>query len=132
MPALITGLLRGAFEYQGQKCSAASRAYIPDSLWPEVRDGLLAEMSSASVGDVSDFGNFMGAVIDAGAYRKIVDYVELARDSSETEILAGGDYDDSQGYFIQPTVVLTAESAPSPDGRGDLWPGADHLCIPRS
>jgi 1-pyrroline-5-carboxylate dehydrogenase len=107
VPALITGLLRGAFEYQGQKCSAASRAYIPDSLWPDVRDGLLAELSSVKVGDVKDFTNFMGAVIDASAYREIVEYVELARESSETEILAGGEYDDSEGYFIQPTVVLT-------------------------
>jgi 1-pyrroline-5-carboxylate dehydrogenase len=107
VPALITALLRGAFEYQGQKCSAASRAYIPENLWPEVRDGLLAELSSVKVGDVRDLGNFMGAVIDAGAYRKIVEYMELARDSSETEILAGGEYDDSEGYFVQPTVVLT-------------------------
>jgi len=73
VPALVTTLLRGAFEYQGQKCSAASWAYIPDSLWPDVRDGLLAELSGVKVGDVSDFTNFMGAVIDAGAYRKIVD-----------------------------------------------------------
>jgi 1-pyrroline-5-carboxylate dehydrogenase len=107
VPALITALLRGAFEYQGQKCSAASRAYIPQSLWPDVRDGLLAELSSFKVGDVRDFSNFMGAVIDAGAYKKIVEYIELARSSSETEILAGGTYDDSVGYFIQPTVVLT-------------------------
>jgi 1-pyrroline-5-carboxylate dehydrogenase len=107
VPALITGLLRGAFEYQGQKCSAASRAYIPDSLWPAVRDGLLSEISSVKVGDVRDFANFVGAVIDVGAYQKIVGYVELARESFETEILAGGEYDDSEGYFLQPTLVLT-------------------------
>jgi 1-pyrroline-5-carboxylate dehydrogenase len=105
--ALITGLIRGAFEYQGQKCSAASRAYIPDSLWPDVRDGLLAELYTVKVGDVSDFSNFMGAVIDAGAFNKIVSYIELARTSPETDILAGGGYDDSEGYFIQPTVVLS-------------------------
>jgi 1-pyrroline-5-carboxylate dehydrogenase len=107
VPALITALIRGAFEYQGQKCSAASRAYIPDNLWPDVRDGLLAELSEVKVGDPRDFRNFMGAVIDAGAYKKIVDYIELARASSETEILAGGEYDDHVGYFIQPTVVCT-------------------------
>ena len=107
VPALITGLIRGAFEYQGQKCSAVSRAYIPDNLWPDVRDGLLAELSSVRVGDVSDFTNFMGAVIDASAYQKIVDYIELARSSSDTQILGGGEYDDAEGYFIQPTVVLT-------------------------
>jgi 1-pyrroline-5-carboxylate dehydrogenase len=107
VPGLTTALLRGAFEYQGQKCSAASRAYIPDSLWPRVRDGLLADLSTVKVGDVTDFSNFMGAVIDPGAYRRIVDYVELARASSETEILAGGRYDDRVGYFVEPTVVLT-------------------------
>lgn len=107
VPALVTALIRGAFEYQGQKCSAASRVYLPDGLWPDVRDALLAELSTVKVGDVGDFGSFMGAVIDAGAYRKIVEYIELARSSSETEILAGGAYDDQVGYFIEPTVVLT-------------------------
>jgi 1-pyrroline-5-carboxylate dehydrogenase len=107
VPALVTALLRGAFEYQGQKCSAASRAYIPDRLWPNVRDRLLQEMSSVQVGDVRDLGNFMGAVIDRGAYNRIVEYIELARSSPETEILAGGRYDDQVGYFVQPTVVLT-------------------------
>jgi 1-pyrroline-5-carboxylate dehydrogenase len=109
VPALVTALLRGAFEYQGQKCSAASRAYIPDSLWPKVRDLLLADLSTVKVGDVSDFSNFMGAVIDANAYQKIVNYIELARSSSQTEILAGGEYDDRVGYFVQPTVVLTTD-----------------------
>jgi 1-pyrroline-5-carboxylate dehydrogenase len=107
VPALVTALIRGAFEYQGQKCSAASRAYIPDNIWPDVRDGLLAELSSVSVGDVSDFRNFMGAVIDGGAYRSIVSYIELAMESPDTEILVGGAHDDTEGYFIQPTVVLT-------------------------
>lgn len=107
VPALVTALLRGAFEYQGQKCSAASRAYVPDSLWPDVRDGLLAELSTVKVGDVSNFTNFMGAVIDAAAYRRIVSYIELAQASSETKILSGGEYDDRAGYFVQPTVVLT-------------------------
>jgi 1-pyrroline-5-carboxylate dehydrogenase len=106
VPALVTALLRGAFEYQGQKCSAASRAYIPDSVWPDVRDGLLAELSSVKVGDVSDFTNFMGAVIDAAAWRRIVEYIELAKTSPETTILAGGEYDDREGYFVQPTVIL--------------------------
>ena len=107
VPALITGLIRGAFEYQGQKCSAASRAYIPDNLWPDVRDGLLAELHTVKVGDVTDFSNFMGAVIDVGAFNKIVGYVELAKSSPQTEILAGGGYDGSEGYFVEPTVVLT-------------------------
>jgi 1-pyrroline-5-carboxylate dehydrogenase len=107
VPALITALIRGAFEYQGQKCSAASRAYVPDTLWPDVRDGLLAELDTVQSGDVSKFTNFMGAVIDRHAYRNIADYIELARSSTDTDILAGGKYDDGEGYFVQPTVVLT-------------------------
>jgi 1-pyrroline-5-carboxylate dehydrogenase len=107
VPALITALIRGAFEYQGQKCSAVSRAYIPDSLWPDVRDGMLAELSSIKVGDVADFRNFMGAVIDQAAFDNIKGYIELADASPDAQILAGGEYDDRAGYFIQPTVVLT-------------------------
>lgn len=107
VPALVTALVRGAFEYQGQKCSAASRAYIPDTLWPDVRERLLAELETVKVGDVSDFGNFLGAVIDHGAFQKIVGYIDLARTSSETEIIFGGGHDDREGFFIQPTVVLT-------------------------
>jgi 1-pyrroline-5-carboxylate dehydrogenase len=107
VPSLTTALIRGAFEYQGQKCSAASRAYIPDTLWPGVRARLLAELSTVKMGDVSDFTNFLGAVIDAGAYRKIVDYIELAKSSPETEVLAGGEHDDRVGYFVSPTVVQT-------------------------
>jgi 1-pyrroline-5-carboxylate dehydrogenase len=109
VPSLITALIRGSFEYQGQKCSAASRAYIPDSLWPDVRDGFLSELSTVKVGDVSDFSNFLGAVIDAGAFSKIASYIDLAKSSPDTEILAGGAYDDREGYFIQPTVVLSQD-----------------------
>jgi 1-pyrroline-5-carboxylate dehydrogenase len=109
VPALVAALIRGGFEYQGQKCSAASRAYIPNSLWPGVRDALLAELSQVRVGDVADFGNFMGAVIDAAAYAKITGAIELARSSPETEIVSGGTYDDREGYFVQPTVVLTRD-----------------------
>jgi 1-pyrroline-5-carboxylate dehydrogenase len=109
VPTLITALVRGAFEYQGQKCSAASRAYIPDNLWPAIRDGLLAELNTVKTGDVSDFTNFMGAVIDAGAFNNIVSYIALAASSSEAEILAGGDYDDRSGYYVKPTVVLTQD-----------------------
>jgi 1-pyrroline-5-carboxylate dehydrogenase len=107
LPSLLTALIRGAFEYQGQKCSAASRAYIPASLWAEVRDGLIAELESLKMGDVRDFSSFMGAVIDASAYKRIVGYVEFARSSPQTCILAGGHYEDQVGYFVQPTLVLT-------------------------
>jgi 1-pyrroline-5-carboxylate dehydrogenase len=104
--ALATALVRGAFEYQGQKCSAASRAFIPASLWPGVRPALLDQVAEIRIGDVADFTNFMGAVIDRSAFNNIRRYVELARSSAQAEILAGGGADDRQGWFIEPTVVL--------------------------
>jgi 1-pyrroline-5-carboxylate dehydrogenase len=97
--------VRGSFEYQGQKCSASSRAYIPDTLWPELKQRLLDEVATIRVGDVCDFGNFMNAVIDQSAYKTIVDYIEFARNDPNMDILCGGTYDDSEGYFIQPTIV---------------------------
>ncbi|BCW93324.1 MAG: 1-pyrroline-5-carboxylate dehydrogenase [Thermoanaerobaculum sp.] len=109
VPALVTALVRGAFEYQGQKCSAASRAYIPASLWPQVKEQLLAQVAEIKVGDVEDFRNFMGAVIDRAAFDSIVSYIEYAKSSPDAEILAGGTYDASTGYFIQPTVVLAKD-----------------------
>jgi 1-pyrroline-5-carboxylate dehydrogenase len=108
VPALVTALVRGAFEYQGQKCSAASRAYIPKALWPEVKKQLVAMIAEIRMGDVEDFRNFMGAVIDKAAFESIKEYVEYARASSEAEVIAGGKCDDSTGYYIQPTVVVTS------------------------
>ena len=105
--ALVTALVRGAFEYQGQKCSAASRAYIPDSMWPEIRERLAAEVSEIKMGDVTDFQNFMGAVIDRNAFTTISGYIEFARSSPDMEVLAGGGCDQSTGYFIEPTVLLS-------------------------
>ena len=105
--ALATALVRGSFEYQGQKCSAASRAYIPKSLWPRVKKALLAQIAEIKMGDVEDFTNFMGAIIDKNAFGVIKSYIEYAKRSSEAEIIAGGECDDKVGYFIQPTVVLT-------------------------
>jgi 1-pyrroline-5-carboxylate dehydrogenase len=104
---LAVGLLRGAFEYQGQKCSAASRAYIPKSLWPKVRKRLLDMVAAIRMGSPEDFTNFMCAVIDRGAYQNIMSYIEYARKSTDIECLAGGKSDDSKGYFIDPTVMLT-------------------------
>lgn len=101
------GLLEGAFEYQGQKCSAASRAYIADSIWTKVKESLLKKLSSVRVGDVEDFTNFMGAVIDRKAYDTIKNYIEFAKTSSEAEILFGGNCNDTLGYFVEPTIVLT-------------------------
>jgi len=107
--ALATALVRGAFEYQGQKCSAASRAYIPDSIWPEVKDRLLADVARIKMGDVSDFSKFMGAVIDRNAFESISGYIDFARSSPGFDILCGGGCDDSEGYFIEPTVVLSED-----------------------
>jgi len=107
VPAAVVGLVRGAFEYQGQKCSAASRAYIPESLWPDMQKRLVDMVEDLSMGDPQDFRNFMGAVIDERSFDKIADYIECARGSSEAQISAGGTYDKSQGYFIRPTLVVT-------------------------
>jgi 1-pyrroline-5-carboxylate dehydrogenase len=109
IPAQVaTALSRGAFEYQGQKCSAASRAYIPKSLWPQVRDIMLGQLASFKMGSPEDFTNFINAVIDQKAFEKITGYIERARKNPEVEIIAGGRYDNSVGYFIEPTVILTS------------------------
>jgi len=107
--ALTTALVRGGFEYQGQKCSAASRAYIPDCLWPEAKERLLADIATVKMGDICDFTNFMGAVIDESAYRSISGYIDFAKSSPDLEIIAGGGYDDKHGYFIEPTLVVSKD-----------------------
>jgi 1-pyrroline-5-carboxylate dehydrogenase len=103
--AAAVALVRGAFEYQGQKCSAASRAYVPESLWPQLRDRLLSMTGELAVGEVEDFTNFMGAVIDRDAFERIRKYIGIARSSSQAKILAGGKCDDARGFFVQPTVI---------------------------
>jgi len=103
--AVVAALVRGAFEYQGQKCSAASRAYIPASLWPRVEKGLKKQIAEIKVGDPADFRNFMGAVIDAGAFKTIKGYIDYAKRSKDATILIGGGCDARKGYFIEPTVV---------------------------
>jgi 1-pyrroline-5-carboxylate dehydrogenase len=103
--ALITAIVRGAFEYQGQKCSAASRAYLPDSLWRAIKDDLLEQTAGLPMGDVRDFRHFLGAVIDRNAYQNITRYLEEARRSPDAQILVGGEADDSTGYFIRPTII---------------------------
>ncbi len=107
--ALIAALVRGAFEYQGQKCSAASRAYIPDTIWHRIKQKMLDEIATIKVGDVCDFSNFMNAVIAKKSFDKIAGYIEFAKRDPNHEILCGGTYDDSEGYFIQPTVVQTKD-----------------------
>lgn len=106
---LVTALVRGAFEYQGQKCSAASRAYIPRSLWPAVEAGLREEMAKITMGPPSDFRNFVGAVIDEGAFDIIAGYIDFARNNPGGEILIGGTCDKTVGYFIAPTVILASD-----------------------
>src|SRR3712207_31649 len=105
--AVATAILRGSFEYQGQKCSAASRIYAPANLWPALREKLAEEVASIRMGDVTDFQNFMGAVIDGNAFRGHREAIELARQDPDTEILVGGGVDDSEGYFVEPTVIET-------------------------
>ncbi len=103
------GMLRGAFEYQGQKCSAASRVYIPDNLWPAIKEIYTAEVGTIKVGDVRNHENFMGAVIDEAAFDTITAYIDYARESPDAEIITGGGYDKSTGYFIEPTTVVTTD-----------------------
>jgi 1-pyrroline-5-carboxylate dehydrogenase len=107
--ALVTALTRGAFEFQGQKCSAASRAYIPSNLWDQVKAGMIEDINSMKIGPTEDFTNFINAVIDEKSFDKITAYIDAAQKSPEVEIIAGGKYDKSQGYFIHPTVILTKD-----------------------
>jgi 1-pyrroline-5-carboxylate dehydrogenase len=104
---LATAIARGAFEYQGQKCSAASRTYIPESLWKITKSHLLKMISELKVGDVTDFQSIINAVIDEPAFDRIMSYIELAKNSSDAEIIAGGNGDKSKGFFIEPTVIVT-------------------------
>jgi 1-pyrroline-5-carboxylate dehydrogenase len=107
--AVVTALIRGAFEYQGQKCSAASRAYLPESLWPQLKEKLTAAIGTIKVGSPEDFSNFVNAVIDRAAFDTIAGHIDYARESSEAEILCGGTCDSSTGYFVDPTVILTTD-----------------------
>lgn len=108
---LVANTIRGAFEYQGQKCSAASRAYIPKSLWKEVKERIIAEVKTIKMGDVADFRNFMGAVIDKKSFDNIRRYIEGVKNSSEAEIIVGGNCRDEEGYFVEPTIIETKNPA---------------------
>lgn len=105
---LITALVRGSFEYQGQKCSAASRAYIPASKWEEIKDSFINTVENIKMGPVEDFTNFVNAVIDRASFDKIIGYINYAKDSADAEVIAGGEWNDSEGYFIRPTIILTS------------------------
>ena len=104
---VVTGITRGAFEFQGQKCSAASRAYIPQSLWPVVKEQLITDVKSMKMGSPEDFGNFITAVIHEGSFDKLASYIDQAKKDADAEIIVGGNYDKSKGYFIEPTVIVT-------------------------
>ena len=108
--SLVTAMVRGAFEYQGQKCSAASRCYIPQSIWDEVKELYLDQVNDIQMGDINDFSNFMNAVIDDASFDNIVNYIEFAQQSSEADIISGGGYDKTKGYFIEPTTILTTNA----------------------
>jgi 1-pyrroline-5-carboxylate dehydrogenase len=105
LDAVAAAIVRGGFEYQGQKCSAASRVYVPASVWPTLQERTRALVAQIGVGDVADFRNFMGAVIDAAAYRDITGYVDLARKDPDCRVVAGAAFDDTEGFFVQPTLV---------------------------
>jgi 1-pyrroline-5-carboxylate dehydrogenase len=105
---VATAIVRGSFEYQGQKCSASSRCYLPKSLWPQIKDVMLTQLKEIKMGDPEDFGNFVNAVIDESAYETIKEFVDFAKGQKDAEILHGGVCDKSKGWFIQPTVVLTS------------------------
>ena len=107
--AVATAILRGSFEYQGQKCSAASRVYAPESMWPAIRDQLVEQVGELKHGDVSDFSNFMGAVIDASSFATQKEAIEEAKAHAKSEVVVGGGYDDSKGYFVEPTVIRTED-----------------------
>jgi 1-pyrroline-5-carboxylate dehydrogenase len=107
---VATGIIRGAFEFQGQKCSAASRAYLPKSLWIDIKEYLLEDLKSIKMGSPEDLSNFVTAVIHEGAFDKITGYIENAKNNPTAEIIAGGGYDKSKGYFIEPTVIVTSDA----------------------
>jgi 1-pyrroline-5-carboxylate dehydrogenase len=107
--ALAVALVRGAFEYQGQKCSAASRAYVPSNLWEEVKNYMITDLKTMKMGGTEDFGNFINAVIDEKSFDKITTYINNAKQDPSVTIVAGGSYDKSVGYFVEPTVILTTD-----------------------
>ncbi len=107
--SLATAMTRGAFEYQGQKCSAASRCYIPSILWNDVKNIYLEQVESIKIGDVNEFSNFMNAVIDKNAFNNITNYIKYAKKSPDAEIISGGNYDNKTGFFIEPTTIVTTD-----------------------
>lgn len=106
---LVTAIIRGSFEYQGQKCSAVSRCYLPQSQWPQIKEMLLKQVAELKMGEPEDFTNFVNAIIDEAAFDSITAYIDYAREAGDAEIICGGKYDKSRGYFIEPTIVVTSD-----------------------
>jgi 1-pyrroline-5-carboxylate dehydrogenase len=106
---VATGIVRGAFEFQGQKCSAASRSYVPRSLWPAIKEQLITDTKSMKMGSPEDFGNFITAVIHEGSFDKLASFIDQAKKDADAEIIVGGNYDKSVGYFIEPTIIVTTD-----------------------
>lgn len=106
---VATAMSRGAFEYQGQKCSAASRAYLPESLWPEIREAVLEQVGSFKIGGPEDLSNFITAVIDEKSFNKLTTHIEAAKSDPQVEVIAGGGYNKSKGWFIEPTILLSKD-----------------------
>jgi 1-pyrroline-5-carboxylate dehydrogenase len=106
---VATGIVRGAFEFQGQKCSAASRAYVPQSLWPAIKEQLITDTKSMKMGSPEDFGNFITAVIHEGSFDKLASFIDQAKKDTDAEIIVGGNYDKSVGYFVEPTIIVTTD-----------------------
>lgn len=107
---VATAISRGAFEYQGQKCSAASRVYSPQSLWPEIQEFVKEDLESFKMGSPEDMGNFINAVIHEGAFDKLAGYIDQAKKDKDAEVVIGGNYDKSEGYFIEPTVIVAKDA----------------------
>jgi 1-pyrroline-5-carboxylate dehydrogenase len=126
---LVVAMVRGAFEYQGQKCSAASRAYIPKSIWPEVKTKLKAMIAQISMGPAEDFSNFFNAVIDEASFDKLCLYIENAKKDKDAEVIIGGKCDKSEGYFIEPTVIEAFDPKYITMGGGAVWPGFNFVCL---
>ena len=128
---VATGISRGAFEYQGQKCSAASRAYVPSNIWPEVKKQIIEDVNSFKMGSPGDPANFINAVISEISFDKIASYIDYAKQAKDAEIIAGGAYDKSKGYFIQPTIIVTTNPKFKSMCEEIFWPCHNHMFMMR-
>ena len=127
--ATATALIRGAFEYQGQKCSATSRAYVAASLWEPLLEEMRRQLARVTLGDIEDFSHFMGALIDEKAFRRVQSFLKAAQESAQVEFLWGGKAEEATGYFVEPTIFRTRDPQLSAHGGGDLRPRSYGICF---